>query len=271
MLGLDYEEQGNYLRKLPVGHGFMLRRMSEFHEPFLVEFPFVPVKKGSVSDEDIKRHMVGKIPVVCEERRKVAREARTILPEDVDAAGLKIIEVLGTARGVFTSQIYKEIKMSGAAFNDKVKGLLSMGAVGVRAAKIKKNRLNYYFLTEEGETLFEGNFGQVKRKTEINSEEIMDILTTGGWNAKLEGDRIVLEGEGKKLDIVLVSDFDRKGLLGHFHDGARYFLCASEFFQNLVLQQAARFCYETGKTITIFINMGKTFTDKGNFEKIEFV
>ncbi|HDD72503.1 MAG TPA: ATP-binding protein, partial [Candidatus Aenigmarchaeota archaeon] len=49
MLGLNYEEQGNYLRRLPIGHGFMLCRNSEFNEPFLVRFNRFRIEKGSVT------------------------------------------------------------------------------------------------------------------------------------------------------------------------------------------------------------------------------
>ena len=63
MLGLNYDEEGYYLRRLPIGSGFMLLRGSDFPEPFLVSFPKFDLEKGIVSDRDIAEHMRGSIPV----------------------------------------------------------------------------------------------------------------------------------------------------------------------------------------------------------------
>ena len=46
MLGMNYEEDGASVRKLGIGEGFVLTRMSHFHDPFLVKFPKVNVDKG---------------------------------------------------------------------------------------------------------------------------------------------------------------------------------------------------------------------------------
>jgi len=51
MLGIDYKEDGQYIRKMPIGHGFMLCRRMAFTDPFLIEFPHVKIKKGHITDK----------------------------------------------------------------------------------------------------------------------------------------------------------------------------------------------------------------------------
>ncbi len=274
MLGLPEEDMGN-IRKLSIGEGFMLCRMSDFHEPFLVRFPRVDIEKGSVTDDDIRAHMVGRIPVVKEEKEQVARESEAILPEEIDSSGWKIIKVIGTSRGVFASQIYSELKMSGSAFKNKVKKLIDLGAVGMSAGKIKKNRLKYYFLTDMGLAAFEKKFGKMERpERKIDSGlmgEMMELFKTAGWKPARSGDLITLEGEDKKLDIVLAEGFDRDRMLEHLERGRKHFLCSGPGTENFVIQQAARQCYETGKSLEIFVSTVKEFLEKGSFEKVEFL
>lgn len=61
MLGLDYEEEGEYLRRLPVGHAFVLCRQLEFSHPFMMKFPLVEVKRGSITDEIVRKVMLEKM------------------------------------------------------------------------------------------------------------------------------------------------------------------------------------------------------------------
>ncbi len=56
-MGLS-EEQRGYLGRLDVGQG-IVRLQGRWHDPFLVAFPLLDVKKGSVSDEDLRRRFVG--------------------------------------------------------------------------------------------------------------------------------------------------------------------------------------------------------------------
>jgi len=151
MLGLKYEEEGNYLRRLPVGHGFMLCRWSEFPEPFLIHFPKFPLEKGSVKDEQLKTHMKGKIQRLIE-KEKPKEESKgyvykppaeekkemEIIPEELDEKEMEIIRMLGSGTGILTSEIYKTIKMSGSAFAEKIKKMVEYGIVIKKEAKVRK-------------------------------------------------------------------------------------------------------------------------------------
>jgi len=52
MLGLKRDEEVDYLRRLPIGHAFILIRRSEFPNPFLIKFPLVLKEKGLIKDDD---------------------------------------------------------------------------------------------------------------------------------------------------------------------------------------------------------------------------
>ncbi|MFH8132175.1 MAG: DUF87 domain-containing protein, partial [Candidatus Aenigmatarchaeota archaeon] len=61
MLGLREEKDIDYLRRLPVGHAFILIRKSDFPNPFLIKFPLVLVERGIISDEILRKEMEEKI------------------------------------------------------------------------------------------------------------------------------------------------------------------------------------------------------------------
>jgi hypothetical protein len=52
------DEQKEYLGKLPIGYG-IVKLQSRHYKPFLIKFPFVQVKKGSVIDENIRTWFKG--------------------------------------------------------------------------------------------------------------------------------------------------------------------------------------------------------------------
>jgi DNA helicase HerA-like ATPase len=52
------EEQKEYLGKVPVGYG-MVKLQNRHAKPFLIRFPFVEVKKGSTTDEEIREYFSG--------------------------------------------------------------------------------------------------------------------------------------------------------------------------------------------------------------------
>ncbi|MHA2063379.1 MAG: ATP-binding protein [Candidatus Thorarchaeota archaeon] len=290
MLGLDYVDEGNYLRKLPVGHGFMLSRMSDFHDPFLVEFPFVDLKKGAVRDEDIKRHMTGKIEIekpkeytptkitpedvkegLIEEAKTDTQDPDTEVSfEDIDENGWKIIEVLGKAKGAFTSQIYKELGMSGTAFSRKAKNLMDMGLVGTKVAKVHKNKLCYHFLTETGESVFNNKFEVSQKEKETDLNDVIETFTAGGWKYDKEGKIFSFEENGKVSNIKVQITHERKGVYDALIKNTRQFICASEAIKNMVIQEGAKFSYKTGTPFALFVSTVKDFEKKGNFDKIEF-
>ncbi|MBL7206087.1 MAG: DUF87 domain-containing protein [Candidatus Aenigmarchaeota archaeon] len=273
MLGLNYEEQGIYLRKLPIGHGFMLMRMSAFHDPFLVQFKKYSLRKGAIKDEDVRKHMRAQVPEIFARLKEPSSEkepADEIPIEELEEQGWNILHVLGEGRAAFTSQIYKAVKISGSTFNKHVRGLIDSGLVKIKQAKVGKNKLNYYYLTELGQGIFEKQFGRIEGEKEINIDDVYPIFSESGWTYNEEKNCFTFEEGGKKISVMVETGFDRDKIAKDVSEN-KYFLCASASIKNIIIQEVAKFSYESGRKPTIFISTVKEFEKKGKFERIEFV
>jgi len=281
MLGLNYEDEGNYLRRLPVGHGFVLCRAAEFNEPFLVEFPLVPIIKGSITDEDISNHMKDKIDfqikkekeaAVKREKDKQEKALEEIPPDELDDGEWRIIENLGLGHGSYASQIYKQAKMSGTVFNEKASRLIKMGAVGMRWAKIKRNKYCYYFLTVPGIRLFQNKFGKSDSRKPVDLSDVFRLFEAAGWQVRKEGSMLILSGEDKETRIFLADNLDYDLIYEKLSDPqVRHFICASEPVKNMVIQQAGRMSKEKDKSLVLFTATVAEFEEKGEFQRIEFI
>jgi DNA-binding MarR family transcriptional regulator len=283
MLGLDYEEQGGYIRKLPVGHGFMLCRNSEFPNSFLVGFSKFNMKKGVIRDDDIRELMREKIVKEIreeepEEQKPAPKEPKRPRerPEDVPMDSIQeinenewsIIKVIGEGFGVFSSQIYKNLSISGSAFNKRIEKLIDLDLVEMRKAKARKNRLNYYYLTELGMDVFATRYGIGEEVHEIRIDKILEMFKLAGWPHEVRGDTVELTIGGKKANIILERSQDREKIYSDLGRN-RYFICATEQIKNIVLQEAARRA-SGGKKFAVFISTVKGFEENGEFERIEF-
>jgi DNA helicase HerA-like ATPase len=269
MLGLNYDEQGYYLRRLPIGSGFMLCRGTEFTEPFLVSFPRFDMEKGSVSDREIAEFMKDRIPRDLP-GKPGPEKAKTDLREDkelegeISEDGWKIMKMLGDARGCFASQLYKELRMSGNAFKNKAELLQDLGVVGMRTGKIRKNRLNYYYLSELGQKLYSTRFGEDVTTSPVRDTEMVETFRLGGWKASLKEGILTIEKNRKGLSIVIQKSNDRDEVSKRLRRYS-YFICATGAIKNVVIQEAAR----AGKPV-LFIATDKEFEEEGKFEKVQF-
>ena len=271
MLGMDYSEEGDYLRRLPVGNGFVMCRGSEFTKPFLVKFNKADIKKGSVSDKNIREVMkerLGKyFDKETEQETPVLKE--DIIPaEQIDEHGWDMIKLLGDGKATFTSQIYNELNVSGSAFNKKVKRLMDMGIVGVSRAKTQKNRFHYYFLTEMGETLFAQNFGKITPESEKDINELVNLFIEMGWKYEKDSGVFTFKEKGRNISVILEMTADPEKIYRNVSENM-HFICGSERVKNIVIQQAAKYVYKNGGSPAYFIGLAKDFEKKG-FERIEF-
>ena len=282
MLGLDYKEDGNYLRRLPIGHGFVLCRWSDFTNPFLMEFYKFQLKKGSVSDADVRSHMAGKIKFSAEaeaqpqeEKYKFAPTTETagekteIPAEELDEKETEIIKVLGSGTSIFTSEIYKQLKMSGTAFAEKIKKLVGYGFVLPKEGKIGKNKMNYYYLTNRGEKIYTEEFGALSGEVKMEIKELMDIFASAGWVYEKAKNLVYFDKGGKRHVIFLWSKMDRENIRSNIFNKARHFIAANERIKNLIIQEACRFSFENGEPLVLFVSTAKEFSERGKFERLE--
>jgi DNA helicase HerA-like ATPase/DNA-binding MarR family transcriptional regulator len=288
MLGLKYEEEGDYLRRLPVGHAFILMRRLAFPRPFLVGFPLVKIEKGSVTDELVKEFMQGKL---AEEIRKVrelkVKQEMIQKPieeveekiQRIDNTSWRIIEVLGNGAGSSTSEIYNSLRISGSSFKKRAEKLIKLGLIGFCVGKVYKQKANYYFLTEKGERTFESKFERRFEEMEIDVEEaknfLMDRFILEGW--KLTEDRphqLVFEKKGKKIFINLafrtsIEEIERT--IEKSEKNESYFVCTSERIKNLITQRVARHSQDHKIGIILFITTIRELKEGNDFRRIEFI
>lgn len=274
MLGLDYDEQGSYLRKLPVGHGFMLQRQSDFPNPYLVEFPLFPVKKGSINDEDIRELMKNKVVQMYKDSRSV--EVVQPVPTEITEPEWKILETLATGRGVSTSQIYTTIGMSGTTFNENAAILKEKGLISSRDVKVGKQTATYYYLSNAGNDACKDKF-TVKAVAGISKhaiENLDQIFSLSGWK-KLpsdEEDVLMYEKDGKRVIMAKLYSTDTASIENKLKS-CRYFLCADDTVKNRLLQEAAHFSattHESDEGFVVFVSTEDEFEKRGTFEKVVF-
>jgi hypothetical protein len=295
MLGLP-EDAVDYLRRLPVGHAFMLIRRSAFPNPFLVKFPLVPIEKGSVTDDKVREAM----GVQLIEELKARTEARdSELKSDpkafadnvfkkqyiekrvqkVNSNGWKIIDVLAKAEASYTSEIYKRLKMSYRVFNKEVQKLIDLGLIATKEGKVYKQNAIYHFLTHDGELAFGLRSDKVACSAEMDVEKAKDKIVQGltlkGWAPSEKGiDRIAFEDNGKRRVVKIEAAADREKIYKDVEesaiDGELYFVCGSERVRNAVMQQAAKFNYNhRGMNMVIFTATLDELKE-GRFRKVEF-
>lgn len=269
MLGIDYDDQGVFLRRIPIGQGFMLCRNSSFREPFTIDFDKFNLKKGTVSDDDIRKLMKGRVPQeILQEMQE--EEALNVPVNEIHSDGWDIMRTIGEGKGVFASQIYKEINISGSTFKERVERLIQQGLVGMRQAKIARNKMKYYYLTELGEKYFEARYGVSEKAHSISIEKARRMFENVGWVAKPGENSLKLTKGSTQLEISIVDTEDREKLSLSAKGRGRYFMCANDIVKSLLLQQAAAVASpKSGKSV--FVTTIKSFEESGRFERIDFL
>ncbi len=279
MLGLDYEEEGQYLRKLPVGQGFMLCRGLPYSDPFLVKFNEVKVVKGSVNDAVLESAMKGRNRFVLDSNssnsigeKDTKKDIQKDTPlEDIEISqkSMEIIEAIGLGSGAFTSQIYKEARMSGRTFAEKATELEKLGLIGSMGAKLGKNRLTFYFLTDKGYGLFRKSPSHAGEdaKRPMDMDEVLETYSLFGWKAKWLGNVLYMKKGDKKLKVALIDSVDREHINRLIQDNT-HFLCSGQESKNILLQQVARHCSLNRMAKAVFIAMAER-NSSGSFEMVE--
>jgi hypothetical protein len=288
MLGLKYEEEGDYLRRLPIGHAFILMRMLAFANPFLVGFPLIEIKKGFVTDEIVKKFMEDKLledikkvrTLETKEKIEERKEELKKSVEELDDSSWKIIEILGKAKASSTSGIYNIMGMSGSSFKKRAKKLLELGLIGFSVGKVYRQKANYYFLTDKGERMFETKFEKELLKEEMDIAKIKNFITSyfslKGWRfVEEKPDQIIFECNGKKMFVNLETELNEKQLNGDIErydkEGSLYFVCSSEKVKSFIIQKTAKYCSDRRlSNLTIFIESHIELNNGKDFKSIEF-
>jgi len=281
MLGLKYEDEGDYLRRLPVGHAFILMRRLAFPNPFLTEFPLVDIKKGSVIDDTIKTIMQGKILEDIKKLRTSIQKVETttldkpLVTKELDDTDWKIIETIGNGKGSATSEIYSSISMSGSSFKKRAEKLLEMGLIGFSVGKVFRQKGNYYFLTDYGQKTFESKFQKKMEEVEADIESlknfVMNHFTLKGCRVVKQTDnQVFFDKDGKKIVVNVKLNDENIDIEELTKEGNLYFLCANDIIKNSVVQQTAKHSFEKKLPNLVHLANIKELEKGNEFKKIEF-
>jgi len=250
MLGLD-DDYGEYLRRFQMGNAFVLMRHSTWTKPFTARFPLVSIKKGLIKDADIVQMMKHKIDFGEEKMEKL------------DDTQMNIIGALGKGKGVFTSQLYTSLKMSGAVFKEKISTMLRSGYVDVREVRIEKTKANYYYLTEKGEKTFSENF-ENKIRSVGSAENTLKIFDALGWKYDKIGNDFHVSCDNKNIIVRILTENNRVNIESMTDNNVCY-ICSTPEIKNILLQYAAKLSEKRGNMkirVALMENFDKTgFTE----------
>jgi hypothetical protein len=259
MLGLE-DEEGSYLRTLPPGNSFVLMRRAQWRKPFTARIDLFPIKKGLIRDDDVTSLMKNKINFEPEQRD---------ITKGLDDVQLRIINAIGAGRGVFTSQLYTQLKLSGSTFKDYMKVLVRNGLVGIREVRVEKTKANYYYLTDSGERVLAEKYPAIaeKEKEYHIVEEAKRAFEAMGWKYEEHGNEFVINNDDKTMNLIVLSKHDRKSIEKSVKGGTLY-VCATAEIRNILLQYAAKKANNMER-MTLSVALIEGFPQKG-FEDYVF-
>lgn len=303
MLGLGTDDEKDYLRRLPIGHAFILIRKSAFPNPFLVKFPLMELEKGKITDEMIRSYMGEKLIAEIKSKKEeifftngtssnsldpktfvkkiVNKQAVEARSQRINSKGWSIISVVANSEGSYTSEIYKKLHMSYKTFNKEVKQLINIGFVASKPAKVYKRTAVYYFLTHAGELAFALKHGTIKEyKSDTSFEKLkaytVDALTLKGWDLRSQSERYLSFKVDEKDVIVNIEATTTKEQMYNnvkrcMTSGESYFVCESEQIKNALMQQIAKYSFEhPAMNLVAFVAKLDDLKNGNSFKKIEF-
>jgi len=284
MLGLKYEEEGDYLRRLPIGHAFILMRRLTFPYPFLVEFPLVELKKGSVTDEIVKEFMQTKLLEDIKKLREIqpkedVKENVEIKSKEIDDTSWKIIEVIGNSIGSSTSEIYNSMSISGNSFKKRAEKLIQLGLIDYNIGKVYRQKAIFYFLTDEGKKMFESKFEKAVENVDLDVNQVKNFLINyfalKRWRFVEENsNQVIFDNGGNKLfanvEVGMDDERIKKNLENLAGKSDLYFVCSSEKIKNYIIQQAAKYSLAHKINLPIFVASINDLKDSKDFRRIEF-
>jgi len=264
MLGLK-DEEIDYLKNLEVGQGIV--KSDVFHKPFMISFPKVNVRKGVVTDKRLIMVMKKRLGEIYG-GDYLNNEKREDI--ELDELDLKIIKALGDGEAVSKTELMHHLNTSGKLLNERMGVLINNGYVRYRMARVYRNKVCYYYLTDKGAALFRKLTGkeEVKPEYETLHQQMKDFVIekctgekctvgdsnigTGYVDVLLGRDRKIAKIEvetGENSDEWLYRNIDKCVRVR----GATCFLCANEKVKKRVLEQAKKYRDENNRRFRLFV------------------
>lgn len=215
------EKEREYFGQLEVGLG-IVKLQGRWFKPFLVKFPLVEVKKGLVTDEDLKRktpgsstesvdiradeNETGAILVVRAEEEK--GNMRDNQYSELNEKEREFLEDVIVHRTSGISERYRRLGLSADAGNKMKDALLSSNFLIATDVSTGKGRIKYLELSQKGKELLRQTGYEIEDRREGGAEHeywkhrIAELLKSQGYEVELEK----AVGNTGAVDIVAIKD-----------------------------------------------------------------
>ena len=215
------EDQKEYLGMLEIGWG-IVRMQNRLSKPFLAKFPLFEIKKGMITDADVRVKMAGfsgDSPNILPEEKKIEdirpiREKDKIRKNEITEEEKKLlIDVMEyPISGI--AERYKRLSFSVYKGNRIRDTLISKELLNSYSLSTFEGRVNYLDLTEMGEKALREMGYKIEKKREGGPEHeywkhrIAKHLKKKGYEIEIESPI----GEGKTVDIVAWKDDEKMAI-----------------------------------------------------------
>lgn len=154
----------------------------------------------------------------------------------------KILRVLGRFDASATSEIYRQVNMSGTSFKKNAEILEKQGMLGFSKAKVYRQNAVFYFLTQKGADAFESKFSAIGEDIDENSflSRAEKFFTGNGWTIDRDKSVWILSKKEKKVLLAPVSALGRAEIEQFICVDGAHFLAASERSKNAIIQISAK-------------------------------
>lgn len=203
-------DQVDFLGQLETGTA-IVKLQGRFFKPFLVRFPLFPIKKGNVTDKDIRERMKG-----LSDEKEVFRPVRSDVKKEDERTTLTDIE-RGFLEDIAQNPIsgvvarYERIGINRYQGNKTQNSLLENGLVSWRPVSTKQGRLKVLVLTDQGKKAIpDVKVEKVFHKAGSWEHEYWKFRV--GEHYRKKGYKVTFEfplGGGKSVDLVAEKDKKR--------------------------------------------------------------
>lgn len=214
------EDQKEYLGMLEIGWG-IVRMQNRLSKPFLVKFPLFEIKKGTMTDEDVRNKMAGfsgNSPNILPEEKKIEdirpirekdkiRENQYEITEEEKKLLIDVMEypIYGIA------ERYKRLSFSVYKGNRIRDTLISKEILNSYSLSTFEGRVNFLDITSKGEMVLRDMGYQIENKRgggpehEYWKHRVAEFFRERGYQVEIEKPI----GEGKTVDIVATKEGER--------------------------------------------------------------
>ena len=206
-----------YFGKLEVGYG-IVKLQGRWFKPFLVKFPFIELKKGQITDEDVKRQMQGFSDEQGDIRPKISQmeDIRAVRPEanmrdnqylELGEKEMDLLKDVMEYRTCGISERYKRMGLSVDQGNKIKNFLLSSNILVTSDISTGRGRIKYLEVSDQGKQILKKSgydYEDTKRggpEHEYWQYRIAEFLKSRGYTVELEK-----SVEGGFVDLVAIND-----------------------------------------------------------------